>query len=419
MTLRQLLLPGTFGLSLFILSLTACRPEPASYALSFSEMSVPADSSSMFPALTFNPEGELLLNWLYEPDTLSRLMMARLNDDLQWSAPDLIATGSEWFINWADFPSLAASAGGHLLTYALPKSSDEVYAYDIGLYQSNDAGKSWRGPIVPHKDQVKAEHGFVSFIPMPDDRIGAVWLDGRNYGEATGGGHEDHANGEPDMTLRFATIDRQGGIADDYELDAKVCSCCQTDAAPLPNGAIVVYRDRTAEEIRDISYVRLLDGRWTEPRPIAEDLWEIAGCPVNGPAVATSGEKVAVSWYTAAAGQAKVQLVFSSNAGEQFGAPIRLDAGNTLGRVDVQFWDDQTALVSWVEQDSPTGASIRLKLVHENGETLLEQTIADFDPSRASGFPRMAVCDQQGYLAWTETGPKPMVRMVKIEAEAL
>lgn len=417
MTLKRINCLYLFGMFTFT-GFTACQPEaePVTYELTFTELGVPADSSSMFPALTFSPEGKLLLNWLYEPDTLSHLMMASLERDGQWSAPREIASGTDWFINWADFPSLAANTNGQLVTYSLPKSSEDTYAYDVGLFQSTDDGENWTGPIVPHHDQVEAEHGFVSFLNFDNGKIGAIWLDGRNYGKAEHGGHDGHGSGgEPDMTLRFATIDRAGNIADDHELDPKVCSCCQTDAALLPDGAIVVYRDRSAEEIRDISYVRLIDGAWTTPRKIADDQWEIAGCPVNGPGVSTLGDKVAVSWYTAAEGNARVKLAFSTDQGENFGDPIRLDAGEPLGRVDVKFWDGSTALVSWVEQESPDKAGIRLKLVNLSGETLLDERVADFDPSRSSGFPRMAVNAGRAYLTWTETGMKPSVKLLMIQ----
>ncbi|MCB0634748.1 MAG: exo-alpha-sialidase, partial [Lewinella sp.] len=288
-------------------------------------------------------------------------------------------------------------------------------AYDVGLYHSMDNGNNWTGPIIPHKDGVAAEHGFVSFFPMPGDKIGAVWLDGRNYAQQNHEGHDSHGSGgEPDMTLRFASIDRKGNIADDHELDAKVCSCCQTDAALLENGAIVVYRDRSAEEIRDISYVRWIDGAWTEPQPVAEDLWEINGCPVNGPAVAASGKNVAVSWFTMAGGEAKVQLKFSTDNGAQFGEPIRLDEGNPIGRIDVQFWDDEHVLVSWIERETTDAAAIRLKVISLSGATIHNERVADINPARSSGFPRMAMGNGIGYLAWTETGKKPHIKMVSL-----
>ena len=48
------------------------------------------------------------------------------------------------------------------------------------------------------------------------------------------------------------------------------------------DGPVVVYRDRSEQEIRDISIVRLHDGKWSQPSSVFEDNWKINGCPVNG-----------------------------------------------------------------------------------------------------------------------------------------
>ncbi|MCB0633929.1 MAG: hypothetical protein KDD15_29560, partial [Lewinella sp.] len=122
------------GLYSFILMLglliSACQSEPSisEKELRITPISVPADSFSMFPSLRMTPNGELLMNWLYEPDTVSQLLMARLDKDQQWAAPLKIAAGTDWFINWADFSSLAVGPNDHLVTYSLPKSSDDTYA---------------------------------------------------------------------------------------------------------------------------------------------------------------------------------------------------------------------------------------------------------------------------------------------------
>ena len=36
------------------------------------------------------------------------------------------------------------------------------------------------------------------------------------------------------------------------EIDARVCDCCQTDAAMTSEGAVLIYRDRSDDEIRDL-----------------------------------------------------------------------------------------------------------------------------------------------------------------------
>src|SRR5262245_18891800 len=118
-------------------------------------------------------------------------------------------------------------------------------------------------------------------------------------------------------------------------LDMKVCECCQTSAAMTDDGPVVVYRDSSDQEIRDISVIRLTDGKWSQPRWVAQDGWQINGCPVNGPAIAASGRRVAVAWFTGAAGAQNVKLAFSGDLGESFGETITVDDGSPLGRVDV------------------------------------------------------------------------------------
>ena len=63
---------------------------------------------------------------------------------------------------------------------------------------------------------------------------------------------------------------------------AKALACVNTACVP-------VYRDRTEAEIRDIAIVRLVDGIWSDPALVSADGWEIAGCPVNGPAIDSAG----------------------------------------------------------------------------------------------------------------------------------
>src|SRR5687768_4809384 len=114
--------------------------------------------------------------------------------------------------------------------------------------------------------------------------------------------HEEHerdrrTRAAPEsMTLRYATIDANGNLADETQLDERVCECCQTSAAVTSAGPIAVYRDRSATEVRDIYIVRQVNGSWTSPQPVYADNWQINGCPVNGPSVAADGSRVAVAW---------------------------------------------------------------------------------------------------------------------------
>jgi len=151
------------------------------------------------------------------------------------------------------------------------------------------------------------------------------------------------------MNIRTATILSNGEIVDDTLVDHKTCDCCQTSAAITSKGPIIVYRDRTDNEIRDIYISRLIDDKWTKPKAVHNDNWEINGCPVNGPKADAIGNTLVVAWFTAANDKPKVNLSFSSNNGETFNTPIRIDNGKPIGRVDVALIDDNNAIVSWME----------------------------------------------------------------------
>jgi hypothetical protein len=177
----------------------------------------------------------------------------------------------------------------------------------------------------------------------------------------------------------------------------------------MPRGALVAYRDRSAEEIRDISVVRLEDGAWSEPEPVHADGWKIAGCPVNGPSLAAAGDRVAVAWYTAAQDTPRVLLAFSDDGGHRFGAPIFLDGGAPLGRVSVLLEPDGSALVAWLEVREKE-ALFQVRRVGRDGAPGPTTTVARTSAARASGFPRMVRSGDRIVFAWTEAGKPSRVR---------
>ena len=182
------------------------------------------------------------------------------------------------------------------------------------MTQSSD-GQQWSDDFIPHKDGTPTEHGFVTMMPYQGKFLTA-WLDGRNTG---GGSHDGHGHGDGGpMTLRSALIAMDGTMENEVELDQRICDCCQTSGAITDIGPVIVYRDRSDEEIRDMSIVRFVDGKWSDPKTIHADGWKIEGCPVNGPRATAHGNLLAVAWFTAANSQPKVKLIFSQDGGANF-----------------------------------------------------------------------------------------------------
>jgi hypothetical protein len=256
------------------------------------------------------------------------------------------------------------------------------------------------------RDGTMTEHGFVSMLPWTGGRVAAVWLDGRNFKENSQDGHGSSAN---EMTLRYTTIDAKGGLSEDVLLDSRVCDYCQTSAAQTSDGAIVVYRDRSEKEIRDISIVRFYKGRWTQPRTLNVDDWEIHGCPVNGPSVSADGRRVAVAWFTAAKEPPRVKVIFSSDAGATFGHAIQVDEGSPVGRVDILMLADGSALVSWLERTAK-GGEVKVRRISPDGSRNQATTVAESSVARVSGFPQMARAGDEIIFAWTDPGTPSRVR---------
>jgi len=384
--------------------ISACEqsvPAPSSMGsapITVREVESPAGRSSREPKLFAAADGQLILSWLEKIAGNRYALRFSTRSGNVWTEPRTVAEGSNWFVNWADFPSVIKLPDGALVAHWLVKSGSSTYAYDVNIACSSDEGRTWESPVVPHRDGTQTEHGFVSLLSWTSGRAAAVWLDGRKFksqenarldGAQVINAHHGHDSATNEMTLRFAAIGADGKLSEEAELDARVCDCCQTAAVLTPEGAIVVYRNRSNEEVRDISIVRYRDGRWTEPQPVHRDGWQISGCPVNGPALATEGRRVAVAWFTQAQERPQVKVIFSEDAGATFGQPIEMASDSTLGRVDVAMLADGSALVSWMEGTAQS-AIIKVRRVRPDGSCDEPFTIAETSAARTSGFPRMA-----------------------------
>jgi len=384
-------------LSFVLFLLGGCTVTKESKPAAIHILSSPAGSSSGEPHLFSDDAGNVYLSWVEKKAKRGEFKFSALKDN-QWSEPILIDSGSNWFVNWADYPMIASSKGKFVAHY-LEKSGEGTYAYDVKITTSLDSGKTWRSASILHDDGKQAEHGFVSLIPYGGNFL-VTWLDGRNtvMEGMEGMDHEGHHGA---MSLRAAIIDQEGTKLNEWELDNKTCDCCQTTAAITDNGPVVVYRDRSDEEIRDMSIVRLVNGEWTAPQSIFQDNWKIAGCPVNGPRSASMGNTLVTAWFSSPENKAMVNVVFSSDGGAAFGKPIRIDEGNPIGRVDIVLLDAETAMVSWME-----GSDIKVLKVKQDGSKGQAITLASSSEGRSSGFPQMTKSGNTLIFAWTDDKEK-------------
>lgn len=379
-----------------LLILAACRPDASERRehQGFGIVDTPAGAPSGQPRLMATERG-LLMSWVETSDGGAALRYAWYREG-RWGAPAVAATGEDWFVNWADTPGVLALPDGRLLAFYLQRTGPQPFAYGIRVITSED-GQTWTPPLVPHQDGLPVEYGFVSTVAHDDGSVRLVWLDGTQM--YTGEEPAGHGHGGP-MTLRSAVLTPAGHLQDAALLDERVCECCPTAAVAIPGGALIAYRDRSPEEVRDIAVVRIVGGRASPPVVPHPDGWTIAGCPVNGPAAVARGERVVVAWYSGARG-GEVRVMFSDDAGASFTEPQRVDDGAPVGRVDLAMLDDGEVAVIWLE-NTEAGGELRARRVSADGTERASITVAPAGPDRATGMPKAALYDGWLWASWVD-----------------
>jgi len=386
------------GILFFLLLIVSCQDQNSA-KFKVKQLVSEANDHSLTPNLFTSDNGDVYLSWLEKNDDAVQFKFSMFNENI-WNTPKLISEGNNWFVNWADFPSLIAN-NKTLSAHWLQKKAEGTYDYDVRITQSKDSGSSWSDSFIPHSDGVAAEHGFVSMLALPNDQNFATWLDGRNT-KSSHGENNDHG-GEGAMTVRGGIFNSSGEMIEDWELDNRTCDCCQTTAALTRDGIIVAYRDRSEDEVRDIYVTKRVNGNWSTPTPVFNDNWEISGCPVNGPSIAANEERVAISWFTAANGYPEVKMAISTDAGISFGTPKIISQGKTTGRVGLTYLDNGQIAISWLETDNDL-ADIMLATFDADGNEIHRQSIAQTSAARASGFPVITNKKDELIIAWTEAG---------------
>ena len=360
-----------------------------------------AQSGSKFPRITSSKSEHLTASWFEQVDHLNWSVMGSVYSNDTWTEPFEISKDSSFFVNWADFPSLNKISDDTLVAHWLKKSGAGTYDYDIHLSFSYDNGLSWSKSEIPHTTTTKGEHGFVS-ISIGDKKHDLVWLDGREM-------LMEHGNNEyGQMNLYHREFTNNGELGSEYLIDPKVCECCPTSSVLFEDTLVVAYRDRSDEEIRDIYIARKTGDTWEPSYPVHNDGWKIAGCPVNGPMLSIRSNQIAIAWYTAANDKAKVYVAYSDDLGKTFSNPIRVDNGMPLGRVDLEWINDDEVLVSWIESSEQSSNIVVRKV--KNDLTIREGiVVAEVSKGRISGYPQMEILKDQILFAWTEISTKTSV----------
>ncbi|MFQ6607900.1 MAG: hypothetical protein ACE5EE_05105 [Fidelibacterota bacterium] len=394
---KKLMLSRLFGICLFALlnidcSSTANHPQP------------PTGPGARFPNISISYDNSFYLNW-FQPDTDGEMgLYFSKFDQGSWSEPSQVVKNQLLFVNWADRPSLFPLGKNALVVHWLQKENEDDHGYGIRLAISHDKGNSWIESRRPHPIELGQEHGFLSFF-FKGDKVGFVWLDSREKTDYDLATHTVLGN----MALFSSYISVNGSVGKEQIIDHRVCDCCPTAAFSLDGNALIAYRDRAEDETRNISVMRLTNEEWSAPEIVHNDGWRIPGCPVNGPVMAGHDNSVAVAWFTAPDGEARVNLTFSNDNGKSFEPPVRIDKGEPIGRPALTWLGNDQVAISWVEY-SREGVVILLRKVTKQGDLGKVVSVAFLPGAHGDFFPKMVLNRESLFIVWTDSREEFSIR---------
>lgn len=349
-----------------------------------------AESIGSSPALSVDAEG-IVLAWMSDVDEPTLKLASLAVGQHEWSEAQIVAANPRLLINWADVPAIGETLSGRTVV-AWPEyhSEDSGAGYGLQLaaaLEDGSFGPAWS----PDEIRRGPESGFAGFVTTSEG-LRLFWLDGRDLGGP---------NPRGTMRLRSLLIDDHGQQrGPSIVLDERTCECCKLGVGLLGEQAFAAYRDRSDAEVRDI----FVAGPGLEPTQVAVDGWTIAGCPVNGPAVASTGTRAHVAWFSGAEDRSAVWIARADSL-VAFERPSRVDLGLPGGRVDLLALPDRDVLISWLELDpaNPGLAALLTRRLGVDGKLGQAYAVAEIGAARDWGFARAAVHGDA--ILWVFTDP--------------
>jgi hypothetical protein len=379
-------------LSTFTFSIAGCRLANPSARATIRETTSPARAGSFSPRVTATRDGSVLLTWLEPTNDKLAALRASIWRDGGWSTPITIVEGQPFSRHPSESPGVIALSDRNLIAYWSQKPPNEkipTQEVDVYFSVSTDRGVHWTSPTIANSPGTGEESSYPSAAALDDKRAALIWLDGANWTK------------QKHVALMSRTVQSDGSATEATVIDPDTCTCCPTSLVRAGSGLVAAYRGHTSENIRDISLLRNVDGRWSQPSVVHADHWHFAGCPVNGPQLDATQKRAVITWFTAAHDQPAVNLAFSDDSGANFSAPIRIDEGNPLGKAQAVLLPGRSAAAFWLERVS--GATRLLaRVVHDEG---MMETPVEVSRGSDLGYPHAARAAGAIFITWAESDP--------------
>lgn len=361
-----------------------------SQTFSAAPLANPSGPGSLQSNWSATADGGAVLSWIEPSKDGSYALRYAVHRGGAWSQATTIAAHRHFFRHPAEVPEVMALADGHWLAHWVETPQEGSDAEFVYVSSSGD-GVHWTPAVQAHRDRSPVQHGLVSMVGNAGGGASLFFL--------------ESLKGDDGPTYLMRTVvDASGKEVNEERLNGDVCSCCPTAVAQTAKGLLLAYRGHTPKDIRDIAVLRLENGHWSAPKTISDDNWRIDACPVNAAAVAAKGDRVAVSWYTAAHDTPRVQIAFSADSGASFGKPAVVSTGHAFGYTSIALDDQGNAIVSWLEQGSG-GARVLMRGISSGGSAGPVAEIAKGE-KMGLGYPKLIRIGSETLVAWGKPDSK-------------
>jgi hypothetical protein len=355
-----------------------------SQTFSATPLANPAGPGSLQPNWSVAPDGAAVFSWIEPSQGSAFALRYAVRRGATWSPATTIAANRHFFHHPAEMPEVIALPGGHWFAHWVESPGGDSDAEYVFVSSSTD-GAHWSMPLQAHHDRSPVQHGLASMIANPDGGGSIFWLEALKGEDAP-------------VALKRTIVDAAGKEVREEQIDGDVCGCCPTAVAKTSKGLLLAFRAHSKEDIRDIAVTRLENGKWSAPKIVNADNWEINACPTNAAAVQAKGDHVAVAWFTGAQDKPREQIAFSNDAGSSFTKPVMLSAGHAFGYTAMALDEDGGAIVSWLEQ-SPEGARVLVRRVTAAGVPGPIVEVAK-GGRMALGYPKLVHNGSDTFIAW-------------------
>ena len=365
--------------------------------------------TSRDPKVVLRAAGRLFLLGVYTEDRLSRLGLFSSRNSGDAFAPPVTVSepGANVSSHGENSPSLVFGRGREAFVL-WEQAGGQGGDTELMFARSLDLGHYFDKPIRITDKESPSQNGFSSLSVAPNGDLYVAWLDGRDSSDVVTGTASAYLAKSTDMGKSFGKNIRLSAA----------CPCCRPPVAFGNDGEVFVsWRHVFEGNIRDMVVTTSRDGGETFSAPVrvAEDNWEIQGCPHSGSSLLQAGDRLYISWFTAGKNaEPGIQLSWSDDGGASFVPPVNVSSGIVYANHPVlsEAWDGRVLLVfqgrALSDEDEWGHVTAYLVEVSAEGEVSEPQAVPGNGVSIS--YPMVAGDIQEGvFLAWSEptkSGPQ-------------